>query len=326
MSLACFSRNLSPEFSPVITIGNFDGFHTGHRKLWKEAQKMAAAFETEWGILTFSPHPSSVITGTKVPMLMSNHSKIAAAKAMGASFIVIQHFDDQFAQTTSSEFLDFLLPNKGRICGLVVGYDFHFGKGRQGQTDDLMDKLNRNNISFMKVAPVSEAAVPVSSTRIRNLLIDTGDMTSISRLLGRPYSVYGKVIHGNKVGRTIGFPTANIDNTEEALPRSGVYSGFVASNYVDPISFPEDLLPMIANIGTAPTITPEQKQKLEVHILSSNIPNDSLYEKDLRIYFCHRLRSEIKFESLNQLTSQISSDKKTALSELHPPSDYWKHW
>ena len=323
-SLKSFSKNLSHQFKPVLTIGNFDGFHLGHLALCNNTKKLATQYGTPWGILSFNPHPESFFKQIQKPSLISPSSKVSALEAIGADFFINQEFSEAFSKKTPQEFIQHLISETGEVAGLVIGFDFQFGQARAGKKQDLQKAFDEKNLPLVEVSPIKYQGRPISSTRLREEIQKIGNFEDITAMLGRPYSVTGKVVHGKKVGRSLGFPTANIHASEETFPLEGVYTGFCTTQTCDPIRKPKSLTPMLANIGKAPTIMTSREKKLEVHLLGVTLEADALYHQDIRVFFCHRLRSEQKFADVDQLKEQINLDKQMAAARLAKASSYWK--
>ncbi len=287
---------------PVLTIGNFDGIHRGHQVLLEEAKALAHQHNTIWGALCFYPHPKEYFGNENVANLQTMQQKIEGFSKFGASFLCIQKFDQSFCAMSPAGFLDMLTQLDGGISGLVVGYNFRFGAGRTGDVELLRSESQRRGIDLKIASPVLDSRGPISSTRIRKVLGDTGDVREASQLLGRPYRLTGIVQKGKQLGRTIGIPTANIHGIDQLIPKSGVYAGFIQRS-----SHPQ-IHPAVINIGQNPTVTDSRETKVEAHAIDTIWDLDALYQESISLSFVERLRSEIKFASIHELRNQIDQD------------------
>jgi riboflavin kinase/FMN adenylyltransferase len=272
-------------------IGNFDGVHLGHQELVKECKKHSY----KSGIITFYPHPSVFLKKIpNYPLLTPIDEKTKVFSNMGIDYLIIIEFNNEMAIMSKDEFINHL--KELNIKSLVAGYDFTFGKMAEGDIRDL-----NSNFEFYEVKKYIYDGVRVSTTYIRELL-DSGNVKEASKLLGRDYSISGKVEYGNQKGRLIGFPTANVDYKNYFLPKGGVYSVTIEVN--------DKEYNGICNIGNNPTINYSLVTKLEVHIIDFN---DNIYGKDIRINFKDRIRDEMKFTSADELINQLKKDKCYAL-------------
>lgn len=305
----------------ALTIGNFDGIHRGHEKLISEVQNFlrtlahAGGSSTDAGgsstpsgaVVSFEPHPSFVLTREPVPRLCTPDEKVALIAKHGLQTHVIP-FTPALSTLSAGEFLEqHIAPLSPRF--IVVGTNFYFGKNRIGSPDFIRDWCNKKNILCVIVPPVMADDEPISSSRIRSLL-GQGKVNAASRLLGRDFSIRNEVIHGEKRGRQLGFPTANMKpqmagDVEKVLPKNGVY--FTA------VHFEGQVYPGITNVGVKPTIRSQGELLIETHLL--NFDGD-LYGKHLTVEFRDRLRDEMKFRSLEELRQQIQQDRDHAQQKL----------
>jgi len=283
-----------------IACGNFDGLHIGHREIIKKLIEVSDKNGSQPVVLTFYPHPREVLTGVKVQNLTSNSTKHKLLKELGVSALVTVPFTKEFASQKAELFVDnFLLANQLKICDLCVGADWRFGKDRSGN----VDFLTSGNWGF-EVHPVMELNDErgvISSSRIRKAL-NEGNFDFAEQLLGRRYSVSGKVIKGKGIAQSqLNFPTANIETSGLYLPLAGVYTCEVS------IENSEKWLPAVCNIGYAPTFGGDDSRpaSLEVHILNFS---ENLYGKILEVAFTSFLRAEQKFDSPVHLKKQIERD------------------
>jgi len=294
----------NPYSNAVITIGNFDGVHIGHQALFHEVIEKADILESTALAMTFEPHPIRVLKNNGHPPLLTPlNQKIELIAKTGIDALLCIPFTHEFASITAKEFvLDILLGRIG-IQVIVVGKDYTFGKNRQGNLNLLLSYAEAYDfeVDVVDWVPVSKYMPHrISSTRIRALLLD-GNVQQAHKLLGRYYQVSGTVIPGrNRGGKLLGFPTANIQLTDELCPKSGIYAVSV------------DCLGKrhqgVANIGYSPTFA-DQEFTIEVHLLDFNT---DLYGKPIIIKFIERIRDEIKFASISELSQQIARDVEAA--------------
>lgn len=270
----------------TMTIGNFDGLHLGHQALIQKTHFP----DTESAVLTFSPHPMKVLRGMKDHViLMSQEKKISLIQSMGIEHLFIANFDLQMASTTKEAFINQL--KALQVKRLVLGVDFRFASHASGHVEDL-----KQHFEVIILDNVTHQDTRISTTYIKDLLY-SGELARSELLLGRPYSIEGIVIHGDKVGRTLGMPTANLDLETYVLPPNGVY-------YVD-VLYEGKLYPGALNIGYNPTINYSVKKRVEVYILDFN---ETIYGKKLEIFFRLYLRPEQQFKSKEALIAQLQKD------------------
>lgn len=293
---------------PVVTIGSFDGVHLGHLSVIRCLKDCAGRIGGESVIITFEPHPREVLypEEKKPGILTTLEEKIAILEADGIQHLIILPFTRELGGLSYDDFVKQLLIDKIGMAGLVIGYDHRFGKDRTGNYESLLH-LSEQFHFFLEKLPVFEANdVNISSTKIRNALA-IGDITCVNAFLGYRYSLTGEVIEGKKLGRSIGFPTANLQLPDERklLPALGVYA---VSVYVGGIQY-HGLL----NIGIRPTVSTAGTLSLEVHLFDFT---GNLYGETLTVSLIERLRGERKFDDINELKLQLEKDKLTALSRL----------
>ncbi len=270
----------------TLTIGNFDGLHLGHQALIKKTLYP----DTESAVMTFFPHPMKVLRGMKDHViLMSQDKKIKLIESMGVDHLFIANFDMQMASTSKEAFIERL--KSLNVKRLVLGIDFRFGSHASGHVEDL-----KQHFEVIIVENVTHQETRISTTYIKDLLY-SGELSRAELLLGRPYSIEGVVIHGDKVGRTLGMPTANLDLETYVLPPNGVY-------YVD-VLYQGHMYPGALNIGYNPTINYSVKKRVEVYILDFN---EMIYGKKLEIFFRLYLRPEKQFKSKEALIEQLQKD------------------
>lgn len=286
----------------VATTGTFDGVHLGHRKILNQLVAKAKKVGGESVLLTFSPHPRIVLQpDVELELLSSENEKISLLEKTGIDHLIIHPFTREFSRTQSLDFVREYLVNKIGVKHLVIGYDHHFGRNREGSFDHLKEFGPIYGFEVEEIAAFDIDQVNVSSTKIRNALAE-GKVELANMYLGTPYSIGGKVIKGNQIGRTIGFPTANIecDFMQKLLPADGVYAGKLHVN--------GHTYNAMANLGSRPTIGSKQR-KLEVHCIGTDI---HLYESEVRFELYKFLRGIEEFANLDALKKQLEADKKEA--------------
>lgn len=279
-------QNIKNDEPLTLAIGNFDGVHIGHQNIMKMTRKY---HDTKSAAMTFFPHPVSVITKTVIPTLMDNHDKAEFLSTLHMDYFFIINFTPEFSKLSVDEFISFL--KSINVKRLVIGRDFKFAYRGQGNITDL-----EKHFEIDLVEDLLYKNTRVSTTYIKQLL-EQGDIKLASKLLNRDYSIHGEVVHGDKVGRLIGFPTANIDYMNYYLPRVGIYAVEV---FID-----GKMYLGCANLGHNPTLNYSSTKRLEVFII--NYDGD-LYKKEIGIKFKAYLRDELKFDNLEELVSQIQKD------------------
>lgn len=291
-----------PFVNPAVTIGNFDGVHLGHQLLFKKAKEKAEDTGGESVVITFDPHPVTVLRPQIGLKLISRCSqKLELIKKAGVDALVCINFTPHFADTTAEEFVDNILWNKIGVQNLIVGYDYSFGRGRQGNIEFLKERGKQLGFSVIVVEPLYVDDVIISSTKVREL-IAIGEMLKVRKLLGRPYQMTGMVLVGKRRGGPVlGFPTANIELAEDELcPKLGVYAAQVIYN--------GRCHDGVMNIGYNPTFG-DQYISAEVHIFDFS---EDIYGRKIEVSLIERLRDEKKFASLADLIAQIKKDIEKA--------------
>ncbi|NBW76688.1 MAG: bifunctional riboflavin kinase/FAD synthetase [Sphingomonadaceae bacterium] len=281
----------------VIALGNFDGFHLGHQAVAGEAIAWAKAEGRPAIIATFDPHPVRFFKPDAAPFRLTTlDQRQELFAAAGADAMLVFAFDAELAATTAEDFMADLLVDRLGVSGVVTGEDFTFGKGRGGNVELLRTRGAELGLSARAVGPVLESGEVVSSSRIREAL-QSGDCETATRLLTRPFAIRGIVQHGDKVGRTIGYPTANLPLGNYLRPHYGIYA--VTSALADGTR-----LHGAANLGIRPSFDPP-KELLEPHFFDWS---GDLYGQEIEVAFHHFLRPEAKFDSLDALTQQMLVD------------------
>ncbi|QZD87114.1 bifunctional riboflavin kinase/FAD synthetase [Qipengyuania psychrotolerans] len=286
----------------IIALGNFDGFHLGHQAVAKEAIDWARAEGRPSIIATFDPHPVRHFKPDAEPFRLTTlEQRQELYLAAGATAMLVFHFDGELAGTTAEDFVKVLLAEHLGVAGVVTGEDFTFGKGRGGNREVLQTLGREIGIEARAVAPVMDGGEPVSSSRVRDALRE-GNPQEAARLLTRPFAIRGIVEHGDKRGREIGYPTANLSIEQYLRPKYGIYAvtGRILSTGEE--------LKGAANIGVRPQFEPP-KELLEPYFFDFT---GDLYGQKIEVAFHHFLRGEAKFDSLDELTAQMARDCEKA--------------
>jgi riboflavin kinase/FMN adenylyltransferase len=288
----------------IVTIGTFDGVHLGHQKIVAQITKNADALNCESLVLTFFPHPRMVLQeGTEMKQLNTLNEKIALLDNLGIDNLVIHPFDKEFSRLTAEEFVQKVLVDVFKIKKIIIGHDHRFGRNRTATIDDLINFGETYSFEVEQISAKEINEVSISSTKIRNALLE-GNTELAANYLGYDYSLTGIIFKGKQLGRTIGYPTANITIEEDykLIPNNGVY---IAKSVLNG----KTVFGMM-NIGTRPTVD-GTKQTIEINFFDFK---QDLYGQKITIFLLHRMRSEQKFESIDALKNQLGKDKKTALS------------
>jgi riboflavin kinase / FMN adenylyltransferase len=293
--------------NPVLTVGTFDGVHLGHRKIIARLHDLAKAINGESVIFTFDPHPRKVVapTETNLRLLTTLDEKIELFEQSGIDHLIIYPFTPEFAQLTYEQFVEQILVGQIHTKSLVVGYDHKFGKGRQGDFEFLKNCADRLGFQIEKLDVLLMNESSISSTKIREA-IQIGDFDTANAFLGYPFALHGTVIEGQKLGRQIQFPTANIEasDPDKIIPGYGVYAVHAKVQN-------QTYLGML-NIGSRPTVNNNADHRsIEVHLFDFD---SDIYGEHLELIFYRKLREEKKFESLDALKEQLANDKANTIS------------
>jgi riboflavin kinase/FMN adenylyltransferase len=280
----------------VATIGNFDGVHLGHRAIFRRVVAEARQAQGTATVITFNPHPLKLLAPERAPLLIDTYAErerlIAASRI---DLLVCLPFTAALAALPATTFVTEILLRALGLKHLIVGYDYAFGRDRQGDAIFLQDCGERYGFTVEVLPPIKQNQDVYSSTRIRQLLLE-GEVEAAASLLGRHFTLEGEVIHGAGRGRKLGFPTANLRTGKELLPKAGVYAVKVQHGAA--------LLNGVVNIGKNPTFG-ENELSVEVHLLDIQA---NLYGETLRFYFVQRLRGEVRFAGVPELCAAIQSD------------------
>ena len=286
----------------IILIGNFDGIHVGHQKLFKLANNYKKKFKLKIGVLTFEPMPKMFFNKSIKNFRISNiNQKNIILKKLGVDFVITQQFDKKFSKIKSDFFIKEILSKKLKAKYIFVSNNFRFGNKREGNVNQLIKGEKIYDYKIIKPQPLTLGKKIISSTYIRSLL-EKGNLDKTNKLLGRNWSIEGMVQKGRQQGKKIGFPTCNIDIKDCVIAMPGVYAVKVKQKNSN------KSLKAIANLGYRPTFN-QKKILLEVHIFNFS---GNLYNKYLSIEFIKFIRKEKKFKNVNQLRKQIQSDLKVA--------------
>lgn len=286
----------------VLTIGNFDGVHLGHQALLKRLVDAANARGVDATVLTFEPHPREYFSPADAPArLASLREKLLLLAANGVKRVHVCRFDGHLAAVPAERFIDDILVRGLDTRHLIIGDDFRFGARRQGDFGLLREAGLKHGFEVEAMHTLELGDQRISSSAVRNALL-SGNLPLAARLLGRPYSIAGRVVTGDRLGRTLGFPTANVQMKHRKPPLAGVYAVSVeglAPRHV----------PGVANVGVRPTVNSNTRPSLEVHLLDWN---QDCYGAHLRVHFLAKQRDEAKFESIDALSVQIARDAAQA--------------
>jgi len=286
----------------IIALGNFDGVHQGHQQVIAQARALAAERGAPLVVATFDPHPVRYFAPHVPPFrLTSLDQREELFAALGASAMLVFRFDKALAETSAEEFVDRILAKRLAAGGVVTGHDFTFGHGRRGDAAMLHTRCEALDIATRIVAPVEDAGEVVSSTRVRKAL-EAGDPQEAARLLTRPFAIRGEVIHGAKLGRSIGFPTANLLMDRYLRSKFGIYA--VTGRVLTGPLANGPLLKGAANLGVRPSFDPPT-ELLEPFFFDFS---GDLYGQTVEVALHHFIRPEEKYDSLDELTAQIARD------------------
>lgn len=293
----------------VVAVGNFDGVHRGHQAVIAVAKQAAVAAATPFAVLTFEPHPRSVFRPGAPPFRLTPfRAKSRVLENLGVDLLFTLHFDLDFAQKSAQAFMAEVLETGLGVSRVVVGYDFVFGNRRRGTPALLQEEGRKQGFAVSIVAPVAGAGgIAYSSTQIREHLI-AGQPREAAALLGRPWEIEGRVETGDRLGHTIGFPTANIALADYLRPATGVYAVRAGIE----VGASTQWFDGAANLGWRPTVGGTDL-RLEAHLLDFD---GNLYGKHLRVAFIERLRPELRFDGLDALKAQIAADCDQARAVL----------
>lgn len=297
-------EGLRREKNSVVTVGTFDGIHCAHREIIREVVHRARMREGRSVVVTFDPHPKEVVTSAHgaVQLLTTLDERIALLGALQVDLFVVIPFTWEFSRMSAGEFYRSIIDARVGVSEVVVGYDHMFGRDREAGTAELVALGRELDFSVFTAHPLSQDGEPISSTRIRRVLA-AGDLEKAERMLGYPYHFTGTVVGGDQRGRTLGFPTANLDPVapRKVVPGHGVYLVAVEAPGLRGYG--------IMNIGVRPTVSAGMQRVIEVHVLDFS---RDIYGERMTVTFLRRLRDERKFGSVQELVEQLARDRDDA--------------
>ncbi|NQU07286.1 MAG: bifunctional riboflavin kinase/FAD synthetase [Candidatus Abyssubacteria bacterium] len=287
--------------SLCLTLGIFDGVHLGHQKIIRRVIERAGQIGGKSCVVTFDAHPREVLVPETAPdLLTATQKKARLIEALGVDALCLIRFTREFAEIEAREFVKDFLIDTLRMKVIIEGYDWRFGKGRKGDVRLLQKMSEEDGFEVEQMSGVELDGQVVSSTRIRELVLQ-GDLEAAARCLGRRYSITGDIVEGSRLGREMGFPTANIEPHHEAVPPNGIYAVWA--------DVAGTRKPGTLNIGYRPTVSKEMKRTVEVHIMDFY---RDIYNEEIEITFIEKLRDERKFPSVDALSAQIKKDVEKA--------------
>jgi len=291
----------------VVTAGTFDGVHIGHQQILSRLRQLADTTGGQTVLITYWPHPRLVLNplANDLLLLSTFPEKANLLEQYGIDHLVKIPFTQEFAQMSPEDYIRIILSERVKTNQMIIGYDHRFGKDRSGGLDQLKAFAPKYNYQVEEIPRHDIDEIGISSTKIRKAL-ETGDVDTANKYLGRSYSISGKVVHGKKMGRSIGFPTANIVVKEnyKLIPADGIYAVKVCNKYKK--------MDGMLNIGQRPTVGGENKT-IEVNIFDFN---EDIYDNEISIEFVDHIRSEVKFDSLDALKHQLEEDEQAVRSRL----------
>ena len=307
MTHGWFDRQHRADRPNAVTIGNFDGIHLGHQAMLARLTSRAASVGAAPTVLTFEPHPREIFTPASAPSrLTSLREKLEILRGLHVAHVHVCRFTKAFAALSAEDFVRRILVNGLKARYVLVGDDFRFGARRAGDFALLQSMGREFGFEAEALHTVETAGQRASSTAVRDALA-AGDMATAAQMLGRPYSISGRVVGGDKLGRKIGYPTANIQLKHNKPPLKGIFAV-----HVQGLEQPD--WPGVASLGTRPTVHANGRPTLEVHLFNFD---RSVYRKHLRVEFLHKLRDEAKFPSMEALIAQIDRDARQARELLN---------
>ena len=299
-------ENYSSKTPSVITIGTFDGVHIGHRKIINQLTTISSTDNLVSILLSFFPHPKMVLqSNNEIKLINTINEKQDLLNALNLDFLIIKEFTKEFSRLSALEFVRDILVNKLNAKHIIIGYDHHFGRNRTANIQQLREFGELYDFTVTEILAQDIDNIAISSTKIRKAL-NNGDIKLANNYLGYNYFFNGTVIHGNNIGQTISFPTANIkiDESYKLVPKNGVY---IVKSFID-----NKCVFGMMNIGTNPTFN-RKNHSIEIHFLDFN---KNIYNQSLSVEMITRIRSEKKFSSVENLKKQLELDKVTTLSYI----------
>ena len=294
------------ESGSVVTLGNFDGVHIAHRKLLEKLLEQSKILHLPAILVTYFPNPSIVLGKNKdLKYIYTEEKKREILKSLGLKNLLVIPFTRELSEISAYTFIKDILHNKLNAKHIILGFNHFFGKNREGDIDFLANHTEEFSYTVSKIDPVYAEGQKISSSYTRSLILE-GEVEKLKTLLVEPFSIKGTVMHGDKRGRTIGFPTANLSiDEDQMIPGNGVYAGFV--------KFENMKYKAMVNIGIRPTFNGSTKT-IEVNILNYN---GDLYDKILEFVFIKKIRNEMKFSNIDELKIQLEKDRSTTILYLN---------
>lgn len=292
----------TPTNKTVVTIGTFDGVHIGHKFVLKKVNELAEKNNYKSTVLTFFPHPRMVLQqDSSIKLLNTIPEKEELLSKLGIENLIIHPFDLEFSRLSAEEFVKDILVKKLNVGIIIIGHDHRFGRNRTATINDLIEYGKEYDFDVQEITAKEIDDIAISSTKIRTALLE-GNIHTANKYLGYEYFIIGKVVHGKQIGRTIGFPTANIEISEnyKLIPKNGVY--IISSNLNGEKHFG------MMNIGINPTVD-GLEQKIEVYFFDFD---KDIYGQEIKIEIYSRIRDENKYNSLDELKTQLKSDELTS--------------
>jgi riboflavin kinase/FMN adenylyltransferase len=304
------SLNMNEQFAnPVLTIGNYDGIHIGHRKIIARVREKAREMSGTAMLMTFHPHPLSVLKpDTYTRLIIPLHLKKRLIEECGIEVMLIIPFDEEFKSITPEMFVRDILKNKLGVKAVIIGYDFKFGKGGVGNVKMLTELAQKYGLHVEVMEAVTIDGEKVGSNAIRKLIMN-GDVKKAAQFLDRPHMIEGVIVKGENRGKNMGFPTINLDTFNELVPKNGVY--------MTEVELEGKRMPAVTNIGFNPTFD-GKKFLVETHVLNFS---GNLYGREVAIYFHERIRDEIKFDGIDKLKERIAKDVAVAREHFKKTGD-----
>ena len=289
--------------NPVLTLGMFDGIHIGHQAIIRQLNEIAKKENGESVLLTFEPHPRVVLGkgADDLQLLTTLDEKKELLEKSGLNNLILHPFTKEFAALSAEDFVKELLVHQIGIHTIIIGYDHHFGKNRQGNFEQLNELSKKFGFNCIKIEEIKSENLNISSTQIRKAILN-GNIKKANLGLGRNYSHTGKLIHGDKLGRRLGFPTANLETqTYKLIPGNGVY--------IVKVFLENEIFKGLLSIGTRPTVTNSNEKRVEVYLMDFD---REIYGETLKIEVLHKIRDDMKFQSVEDLVQQMNLDKNFA--------------
>lgn len=296
--------------NPVVTIGNYDGIHLGHRKIIERVKERAKEIGGTSMLITFHPHPLHVLKPEKeLAAITPLDERKRLLEATGIDVLFVVPFTREFSQVAPEAFVTSVLVDRLAIRGIVIGYDFKFGRQGKGDVYFLREMGNRHGFFVEEVGEIRMDGEKIGSNRVRKL-VTGGDVAAAAKILGRPHEIEGTVVRAKGRGRTIGYPTINLKTDHTLVPKNGVY--------VTEIEIDGQRFGAVTNVGTNPTFETGQERSIESFILDFS---GDLYDKRVKVIFLERIRDEVRFGGVEELIAQIGKDVETARGYLARSSE-----